>query len=467
MKMSNDRTDPFKGDLNYWIEEGKRMMADRQRRIERARRWKFDTVAVHGLYDAKEALAHNNGSIMEPAYLSTAQVYHNSAEMEAGLAYLMPNWCYSRIANPSNYFLEETTALLESYATGLDATCLATGSGMSAIRTATEPFLVVDTSLPPINIVTSAKLYGGTFQQFAVRRGEEQGIDIRWVKDSTDLEEWKSKIDEGTRFVYGEFPSNPSVALFDIAEVAKLAHAFDIPLIVDTTCASPALTRPLQWGADIVIQSASKVFSTNGTTIAGLLTSRKNIVSKIGVDEMREDFATWAKLWPYRDNGPALHPMGAILTLNDLRTLRPRMAQMSRTAMEVSTWLEQHPKVEQAHYPGLESYHAHAIAKKYMQLADSDENLYGYMLAIDILEKNPEENINARKFYDALDLTFRATDLGRVKTVATLNAISTHQQQGEEGRALASIKPSTCRIAVGMEDPQDIIADLEQALAAI
>jgi cystathionine beta-lyase/cystathionine gamma-synthase len=159
--------------------------------------------------------------------------------------------------------------------------------------------------------------------------------------------------------------------------------------------------------------------------------------------------------------------MGAILTLNDLRTLRPRMAQMSRTAMEVSTWLEQHPKVEQAHYPGLESYHAHAIAKKYMQLADSDENLYGYMLAIDILEKNPEENINARKFYDALDLTFRATDLGRVKTVATLNAISTHQQQGEEGRALASIKPSTCRIAVGMEDPQDIIADLEQALAAI
>ena len=465
--MSNNPTNPFEGNFEYWVEEGRKMMADRQRRIDRARRWKFDTIAVHGIYDVHEALANNSGSIMEPVYLSTAQVYYNSAEMEAGLAYKMPNWCYSRIANPSNYFLEETTALLESYGTGLDATCLGTGSGMSAIRTATEPFLVVDDSLPPINIVTSAKLYGGTFQQFAIRRGEEQGIDIRWVKDSTDLEEWKSKIDAGTRFVYGEFPSNPSVAIFDIEEVAKLAHAFEIPLIVDTTCASPALTRPLQFGADIVIQSASKVFSTNGTTIAGLLTSRKNIISKIGCDEMREDFATWAKLWPYRDNGPALHPMGAILTLNDLRTLRSRMAMMSRTAMKVVTWLENHPKVEQAHYPGLESYPAHAIAKKHMKLVDSDENLYGYMMAIDIREKDPTTNVNARKFYDALDMIYRATDLGRVKTVATLNAISTHQQQGEEGRALASIKPSTCRIAVGVEDPDDIIADLERALAAI
>ena len=463
----NNPTDPFQGDLNYWIEEGQRMLAERQARIERAHRWKFDTIAVHGLYDAKEALAKNNGSIMEPTYLSTAQVYHNSAEMEAGLAYLMPNWCYSRIANPSNYFLEETTALLESYGTGLEATCVATGSGMSAIRTATDPFLVPDPALPPMNIVTSAKVYGGTFQQFSVRRGEEQGVEIRWVRDNTDLAEWKSKIDEGTRFVYGEFPSNPSVAIFDIEEVAKLAHAFEIPLLVDSTCASPVLTRPLQWGADIVIQSASKVFSTNGTTIAGLLTARKNIVSKLGCDEMKADFATWAKLWPYRDNGPALHPMGAILTLNDMRTLRSRMAQMSRTAMEVSSWLEQHPKVEQAHFPGLTSYAAHDLARKYMTLVDSDEHLYGYMLAIDIAERSPEESTNARKFYDALEMIYRATDLGRIKTVATLNAISTHQQHGELGRELASIKPSTCRIAVGMEDPVDIIADLERALDAI
>ncbi|MBL7033803.1 MAG: aminotransferase class V-fold PLP-dependent enzyme [Candidatus Delongbacteria bacterium] len=465
--MDHNHINPFDGNLEYWIEEGKRMTADRQRRIARARRWKFDTTAVHGLYDAKEALERNNGSIMEPVYLSTAQVYHNSAELEAGLAYLMPNWCYTRIANPSNYFLEETTALLESYGTGLEASCLATGSGMSAIRTATEPFLVLDDKLPPINIVTTAKVYGGTFQQFAVRRGVEQGMEIRWVKESTDLEEWRRKIDEGTRFVYGEFPSNPSVELFDIEEVAKLAHAFGIPLIVDSTCASPALTRPLQWGADIVVQSASKVFSSNGTTIAGLLTARKDIVSRIGCEEMKGDFATWAKFWPFRDNGPALHPMGAILTLNDLRTLRSRMAQMSRTAMEVVSWLQEQPQVEEVHYPGLESYHAHDLARRYMQLVDSEERLYGYMLAIDIRERNHEDSTNARKFYDALELTYRATDLGRIKTVATLNSISTHQQQGEEGRALASIKPGTCRISVGMEDPADIIADLEQALAAI
>ncbi|MBL7074280.1 PLP-dependent transferase [candidate division KSB1 bacterium] len=450
--------------LDQWIEIGQEMMADRERRIKIAKTRKFDTIAVHGIYDLKQALEQNSGSIMEPTYLSTAEVYYNSAQMEAGLSYQMPTWCYSRIANPSNYFLEETTALLETYGSDLEASCVATSSGMSAIRTATDPFLVKDDSLPPMNFVASAKVYGGSFQQFSVRRYQEQGIEVRWVKNPTNLDEWISKIDGGTRFIYGEFPSNPSVDIFDISEVADLAHSHDIPLIVDSTCASPALTRPLVFGADIVIQSATKVIANSGTTIVGLLTAKKNITSKVGSDDMREDFATWAKLWPYRDNGPCLHPMGAILTLNDMRTLRMRMAQMSIAALKVSEWLENHPKINRVYYPGLESYHAHEMAKKYMKLADSDENMYGFMLSTDIKEANEGDSINARKFYDALQMIFRATDLGRVKTIATLTAISTHQQQGEEGRRLASIKPNAIRIAVGIEHVDDIIADLEQAL---
>ena len=465
--MSSNQQSTIKKDLNYWIETGQKMVADRQRRIERAKKWKFDTIATHGLYDLTQALQLNSGSIMEPVYMSTAQAYENSYHMEAGLSYQMPNWCYSRIANPSTYFLEETAALLEVYGTDLASSCVATASGMSAIRTATEPFLIKDDSLPLINIVTSAKVYGGTFQQFSVRRGQEQGIDIRWVINPTDMDEWASKIDGGTRFVYGEFPSNPSVDIFDIEAVAELAHINGIPLIVDSTCASPALTRPLAFGADIVVQSATKVMAASGTTIVGLLIARHNIISKVGSDEMKADFATWVKFWPFRDNGPGLHAMGAIMTLNDIRTLRPRIAQMSHTALTVSKFLEAHPKVDRVFYPGLTSYPAYDLAKKYMRLVDSDENHYGYMLMVEIKEAHAGENTNTRKFYDGLDMVWRATDLGRVKTVACMNAISTHQQQGEEGRTLASIKPNAVRVAVGVEHPDDIIVDLEQGLSQI
>jgi O-acetylhomoserine/O-acetylserine sulfhydrylase-like pyridoxal-dependent enzyme len=215
------------------------------------------------------------------------------------------------------------------------------------------------------------------------------------------------------------------------------------------------------------VQSASKVIGANGTSISGLLTSKKNIVSKVGSDEMKEDFAFWAKLWPYRDNGPAISPVSSILLLNDLRSLRMRISQMSDTALAVAKWLENHPKIDKVHYPGLESYPAHDTAKKYMKLVDSDENKYSYMMAAEIKEAREGESENTRKFYDALQMIWRATDLGRVKTVACLNAISTHQQQGEEGRELADIKPSTCRIAVGIEHVDDIIADLDQALDAI
>ena len=356
---------------------------------------------------------------------------------------------------------------MESYGTNLEASCLATASGMSAIRTATDPFLIKDDSLPPPNFVASAKVYGGSFQQFWVRRWQEQGVEVRWVKNPTNFEEWVDKIDEGTRFLYGEFPSNPSVDIFDIKEVADLAHANGIPLIVDATCASPALTRPLEFGADIVVQSASKVIAASGLTILGLLTSRKNIISKVGSEEMKADFATWAKLWPYRDNGPAINPMACIMALNDMRSLRMKIAQMSRSAQMISEYLENHPMIDKVHYPGLKSYSSHALAKKYMKLVDSDENLYGYMLSVEIKEDKEGSTENTRKFYDGLDMIWRATDLGRVKTVATLNAISTHQQQGEEGRAIASIKPNAVRISIGIENPDDIISDLEKGFANI
>jgi O-acetylhomoserine (thiol)-lyase len=144
-----------------------------------------------------------------------------------------------------------------------------------------------------------------------------------------------------------------------------------------------------------------------------------------------------------------------------------RMAQMSRSTMQVAEFLEQHTRVAAVHYPGLPNHPGHDIARRSMRLVDSDENAYGYMLSVEIAEDVPGASRNARAFYDKLDMIWRATDLGRVKTVATLNAISTHQQQGEEGRRLADIQPSTCRISCGIEDPADIITDLSRALDAI
>lgn len=462
-----------KKSIDDWILRGRSMAADRKHRIGRAKQWRFDTIAAHGLYNLRQALNFNSGSIMEPVYMSPAQAFHDSEEMEAALAYEMPSWTYSRVANPSTSFFEETMALLESYGTGLSANCVATSSGMSAIRSAIEPFLVKDDDLPPPNFVSTAKVYGGTFQQFSVRQMMDRGIEVRWIKNNLDMDEWASKIDGGTRFLYGEMPSNPAVALFDIERVAQLAHHYGIPLIVDATCASPALLRPLEFGADIVVQSVSKVIASSGMTIAGTVTARSDILSKVGPDEMRVDFATWTKLLPFRDNGPALNPMSATLALNDLRSLRSRVAQMSRSAMRIAHFLQEHSAVAEVSYPGLSNHPQAEIADKYLTLVDSrlegglPEHLYGFMLAFEIREERGGDSINTRRFYDALDLIWRATDLGRVKTVATIPAISTHQQQGEEGRELASIRPSHVRLSVGIEHPDDIIRDLSQALDAI
>ncbi len=459
--------------IRHWVNEGKQIAADRKRRIQRTKNWKFDTIATHGLYDIQQATHLNNGSIIEPIYMSSAQAFHGFDEMEVALAYQMPSWTYSRIANPSTFFLEETVALLEAYGTGLDTGCVACSSGMAAIRSAIEPFLINDKSLPTPNFVSTSRVYGGTFQQFHERQMGDKGIEVRWVTDNLDMDEWISKIDKETRFLYGEMPSNPAVALFDIEKIAALAHSHGIPLIVDATCASPALLRPLEFGADIVVQSASKIMAASGFSIAGTVTAKHNIVSKVGQDEMKADFATWMKLIPYRDNGPALSPFNAILTLNDLRSLRSRAAQMSESALIIAQFLEDHPKVASINYPGLKSHTQFEIADKYLTLVDSQnkngksQNAYGYMMTFEVQEKDPYQPNNTRVFYDNLDMIWRATDLGRVKTVATIPAISTHQQQGEKGRELASILPNYVRLSVGIEHVDDIITELDHALCKI
>ncbi len=438
------------------------------------RRKKFDTIAVHGLYDMQEALA-NQGSILEPAFLSPAQHFENSNHMEVALAYQMPSWTYSRIANPTLHYLEETLALLDGYGYAGEVSACATGSGMSAIFMATNPFLVVTPSANygngqggyRMNIVASAKCYGGTFMLFS-RYAAERGVDVRWVRDPLDLNEWASKMDSNTRFVFGEMPSNPGLGLFDLQAVADLAHAHGVPLIVDATVATPALMRPLQHGADIVVHSVSKAMASSGFAIVGALIARHDIPSRVGPDEMRANFAMHTKLLPFRDHGPALSPFNALMALNDMRTLRPKIDQMSRSAMQVAQFLADHPAIEEVSYPGLPTAPGHDVAARYMWLADGADdyghevNRFGYLMSFTVAGGAA----GARRAFDNLQMVWRATDLGRVKTVATIPAISTHQQQGEAGRNLGGVPTNLIRLSIGAEHPADIIADLDQALRA-
>jgi len=455
-----------------YVEEAKKLLAEREAHLAQVKRWKFDTIAVHGLYSVEEALSRNQGSVIEPLYLSTSQAYRDSDELEAALAYLIPTWCYTRIANPTTYYLEWVLALLESYKTGCDASCLVTSSGMSAIAQAVDPFLVKQKDGPEkINFVTSVRLYGGSFQHFNVRKAQERGIGVRWVLHPEDIEEWKAKIDDDTRFLYMEAPSNPQQSFCDVKDLADLAHSREIPLIFDSTCATPALMRPLAFGTDIVVHSLTKSITAGGLAIGGALISRKPIVTKVKNDHplFKESFAEYVKFLPYRDAGPSPSPFNSMFALNDLRTLRSRMDLVSQNCQKVAEFLQKHRQVYQVDHLGLPSYKLHPIAKKYMKLVDSDDgtgqevNRYGHLMSFRV--DGPPEN--ARKVFDCFKMIYRATDLGRIKSVATIPAVSTHQQQGEEARRMADIPPQLIRLCVGAEDPDDVIADLDQALNSI
>ena len=455
-----------------YVEESRKYLDARRALIERVRKRKFDTIAVHGLYSLEESLNRNQGAIAEPVYASAAQSYRDADELEAALAYLIPTWCYSRIANPTTYYLQDTVALLEGYGTGCDTSCVVTSSGMSAISLATDAFVVKQKAGPEtINFVSSVQLYGGTFQNFNVRKQQERGIEFRRVLHPEDIEEWKSRIDEDTRFLYTEAPSNPQQAFADVGALADVAHSWGIPFIIDATCATPALMRPIAHGADVVLHSLTKSMTAGGLAIGGAIISRRPIVTKVKNDNplFKESFAEYIQFLPLRDQGPCPSPLNALLTLNDLRTLRSRMDLVSRNCQAVAEFLGRHPRVSTVDYLGLPGFRYHGLAKRYMTLVDSHDgrgggvNRYGHLMSF-VVDGPPE---NARRVFDRFQLIFRATDLGRIKSVATIPAISTHQQQGEEARQMAGIPPQMIRLCVGAEDPGDVIADLEQALASL
>jgi len=459
---------PSEGVKKY-IDRASRALEIRKQDIARARKRRFDTISVHGLYTATEAIEKNQGAIIEPVFASSGQAYRDSDEMEAAQTGQIPTWAYIRIHNPTLGYLEDTLALLESYGTDVDAGCVVYSSGMAAIENLTDTLLVKQGS-DPINFVAQCQIYGGTFQQFNVRKMQERGIEVRWILDPNNIDEWRSKIDRNTRFLYGELPSNPGLVFFDLKKTVDLAHEHGLPYIADSTIATPALLRPLAYGADIVVHSVTKTMSASGTGTAGAIIARKSIPSNVNNDRMKADLCTYLREYPHRDQGGCLHPYQALSSMNDLRTLRTRVDVWSQSALKVARFLQKQPGVTDVNYLGLEDHPLHPLASKYLWLADSEYddrygmkvNRYGHLLSFRV-KAGPQA---ARKVFDRLQLIMRVTDLGRVKSIATIPSISTHLQQGEESRKMAHIPPDLVRLSVGAEHPDDIVGDLEQALSA-
>lgn len=385
----------------------------------------FATRAIHAAYDPKD----NEGALTPPLHLTSTFVFENAdagAEIFAGER---SGHFYSRVSNPTNDLLEQRIASLEGAEAGL-----ALASGMGAI-TATLWTLLK----PGDEVITDTTLYGCTFA--FMRDGlAKWGVTITHV-DLTNPEALAATISKRTRLVYFETPANPNMRLVDIAAVSRIAHAAGASVIVDNTYATPYLTRPIDHGADLVVHSATKYLGGHGDVVAGLVVGRADEIAQIRLVGMKDM------------TGAVMAPFNAMLVLRGLKTLALRMERHCETALAVARWLEGHPAVARVDYPGLESFPQRDIADRQMARP-------GAMIAFEM--KGGDRA--GKEMMDGLRLIARAVSLGDAETLIQHPASMTHSTYTPEERAAHGISEGLLRLSVGLEDAEDIIADLDVAL---
>lgn len=428
---------------------------------------RFTTLAVRGSYDHAES-ANHVGSLGEPAYLATAQHFESTEAMRAIMAGERDGWVYSRRGNPTVRYLENTVAALEGYQVDAKVSAAVVATGMGAVTLATMPFLSAAVGSRP-NIVASPACYGSTTMVFNKRYGSERGVCVRWIKDPLSITEWERCIDDGTRFLYAESPSNPMVQLVDIPALAALARAAQVPLIIDSTLATPALMRPLALGADVVVHSLTKAAGASGRSMGGAVIARHDLQLRAQPSEMTADFAGYLRYGPIRDMGCVMSPFNAWSLLTDIRELRGRVDTMSASALRVAQHLAGCDGVAEVFYPGLNTHGSHRIAKRDMWLVDSGVNgqepvnRFGFLLCF-----RPAGGVRAAyEIVDRFKLFWRANNLGQVKSTATIPAIGTHKQVADADPGLAPVPADMIRLSIGLEHLDDILEDLTQALAAV
>jgi O-acetylhomoserine (thiol)-lyase len=422
---------------------------------------KLETIAVHGGYSPDPTTK----AVAVPIYQTTSYAF-DDAQHGADLFDLkVAGNIYTRIMNPTTDVLEKRVAELEG---GIAA--LAVASGMAAITYTIQTIAEVGD-----NIVSTSELYGGTYNLFA-HTLPRQGIQVRFA-NKDDFAAIEAHIDERTKGLYCESVGNPSGGIADIEKLAEIAHRHGIPLIVDNTVASPLLWRPIEQGADIVVHAATKYMGGHGNSIAGVIVDSGKFpwadnkerfpllntpdVSYHGV-VYTEAFGPAAfigrcRVVPLRNMGAALSPMNSFLVLQGLETLALRMERINQNALSVAQFLENHPKVSWVNYAALESHKDHALAKKYMNGQASGILSFG-------LKAGREAT---RKFYDALNIFVRLVNIGDCKSLASIPAETTHRQLNDAELKAAGVAPEMVRLSVGIEHIDDLLADLEQALAAV
>jgi O-acetylhomoserine (thiol)-lyase len=417
----------------------------------------FDTIAIHGGHTPDS----ETGSRAVPIYQTSSYVF-NSVEHAANLFALKEGGnIYSRIGNPTTTVLEERLAQLEG---GVGA--LATSSGQAAIALA-----VLNIAGAGQNFISSRYIYGGTYTLFEHTLGR-LGIEVRFT-DLSNLDECEGLIDN-TRFIYTESIGNPKNNVDDFEAIAKLAHKYDIPFIVDNTVTSPYLFRPIDYGADIVVHSLTKFICGHGTSIGGaIVDSGRFDWSGPKFPELNQPdpayhglnywetfkdtgaaYITKARVQLMRDLGPSVSPFNSFLFLQGLETLPLRMERHCENSLQTAKWLESHPAVSWVNYPGLESHADYQNAKKYLPKGQGAIIGFG-------IKGGKSAGV---KFIESIELLSHLANIGDAKSLIIHPASTTHQQLTPEQQAESGITDDFIRFSVGLEDIDDILNDLDQAL---
>jgi len=419
---------------------------------------RFETRSIHAGTDPDPT----TGARAPPIYQTTSYVFDDADDAAAQFALEKPGHIYSRLMNPTVGSLQERLASLEG---GVGAA--ATASGMASFDLAT--FLLAEAG---DNIVSASSLYGGTYT-YLTHTVERRGITTRFV-DTLDYDAYADAIDDDTAYVHLETIGNPALVTPDIERIADIAHEHDTPLFVDNTFASPMLCRPIEHGADLVWESTTKWIHGAGSTVGGALidggsfdwAANADAYPEIGAPNpayhgvnFAETFGDAAFTYAaiargLRDLGNQQSPFDAWVVLQKLETLPLRMQRHCENAQIVAEFLEDHPDVSWVTYPGLESHETHAEASKYL------DGGYGGMITFGLAGGYEA----ARGTVESTELASLLANVGDAKTLIIHPASTTHQQLSEEEKLSAGVTNDLVRLSVGIENPEDIVADLDRAI---
>jgi O-acetylhomoserine (thiol)-lyase len=421
--------------------------------------WKFETLSVH----AGHSPDPTTKAVAVPIYQTAAYAF-DSAQHGADLFDLkVPGNIYTRIMNPTQDVLEQRIAALEG---GVGALALA--SGQAAVT-----YSILTIAEAGDNIVSSTALYGGTYNLFA-HTLPQFGITTRFA-DHRDPSTFEALIDDKTKAIFVESLGNPSGNITDIARVAEIAHRHGVPLIVDNTVPSPYLSRPIEHGADIVVHSLTKYLGGHGTSIGGAIVDSGKFPwaqHKARFKRLNEPDVSYhgvvytealgpaayigrARVVPLRNTGAAISPFNAFLILQGVETLGLRMDRISENALKVALHLQQHARVKWVNYAALPGHPEKPLVDKYLSGKASGVLTFGV----------PGGREGGARFLDALQLFTRLVNIGDVRSLATHPASTTHRQLSPEELGKTGVTEDTVRLSIGIEHIDDLIADLDQALA--